>query len=395
MQSWVHVTKFMNAGLQSLDIARKTLVRPNTARKRALREGETPAESRRIMRQEAMRVYGTAIGAITIPTILLYAANFGDEEIEDLRKSEGGRGYNFYRDPFHPGTDGKGQIVRWPKPFLYGQIFGTGVESVLDVMLADDPEAIGRWLQGIATQGAVNMVPDALKMSGEQWANKDYFFNSPLVPEELEGVEPGMQFTERTSRVAIKIGERFPGVSPIRIEKLYKDTFGTMPVEMLRYVDRAIDRFNGDNVTEPAPMRGDMLFFGRFFSRVPSTSVEPVRQFWDNAMESQEALNSLALAEKREDFSKAEQLLTDRMPDFLLATLYEGARGRITDLRNSIDAVRVMPDEFFGGRESAATEKRELIDEFMRMYIQTARDTNEAARLIRAEFEAANEAGVP
>ena len=393
MQSFAYMTKFFNAGLQSLDIARLTAIRPVVEARAALRAGETPAQAAAVLTKEAARVYGTAIGAITIPTMILWAANRGDQEIEDLRKSPAGSIYWFYRDPFHLDADGNEEIVRMPKPFLYGQIFGTGIEAVLDKMFDDDPEAMARWARGVSEQAAVNMAPDALVMSAEQFFNKDVFYNSQIVPEELELVEPGMQFTERTSRIAVKIGEIFPNVSPVRIDKLFKDTFGSMPVDIMRQIDRSIDRFNGDAVTLPAPMRNEIAFFGRFFARNPSLSVEPVQTFWDNAKQAEEAIASLDLANKRQDFSKAQELLEDRMPDFLIAELYEGSRRKIADLRNAIDAIREMPDALFTDSADAALTKRQMTNEFMRQYVETARVTNQVARLI-AEAAAEETAGV-
>lgn len=393
MQSYAYMTKFFNAGIQSLDIAVRTGIRPVAEARAALRAGETPAQAAAIAGREAAKVYGTAIGAITIPSMILWAANRGDQEIEDLRKSPAGSIYWFSRDPFHTDADGNQEIIRAPKPFLYGQIFGTGIESVLDKMFDDDPEAMTRWAQGVAEQAAINMFPDAIVMGAEQFFNKDVFYNSQIVPEELELVEPGMQHTERTSRIAVKIGEMFPNVSPVRIDKLFKDTFGSMPVDILRQVDRSIDRFNGDAVTMPAPMRNEIAFFGRFFARNPSLSVEPVQTFWDNAKRAQEAVASLDLANDRQDFSKAQELLEDRMPDFLIAELYEGARRSITDIRNSIDAIRIMPDALFNDATDAADTKRQMTNEFMRQYVETTRVTNEVARRI-AEAAAEETAGV-
>jgi GGDEF domain-containing protein len=390
MQSYAYMTKFLNAGLQSLDVAVRTGIRPVAKARQALQAGESKADAARILRNEAVKVYGTAIGAISIPTMMLWAANRGDQEIEDLRKSDAGRIYWFVRDPFHLDVDGNEEIVRMPKPFLYGQIFGTGMESVLDAMFEDDPVAMGRWAQGVAEQGAVNMFPDAFQIGVEQWANKSYFFNSPIVPEELERVEPGMQATERTTRIARKIGEMFPqSVSPLRIEKVFNDVLGSLPTQILRYIDRSIDRFDGDNVTDPAPMRSDITFFGRFFARNPSLSVEPVRTFWDNALQAEEALASLALADERLDLSKADQLIEDRMSDFVVAELYEGSRRQITDIRNAIEGVRDMPDNLFAEGTDPADTKREWINEYMREYVETARLTNELAKLLIQELDPA------
>ncbi len=140
-------------------------------------------------------------------------------------------------------------------------------------------------------------------------------------------------------------------------------------------------------------MRSDIAFFGRFFARNPSLSVEPVRTFWDNALQAQEAVESLKLADDRTDLSKATQLMDDRMGDFMVAELYEGSRRQITDIRNAIEGVRDMPDNIFAEGEDPADTKRKWINEYMRQYVETARLTNEVARQILTELNEATDGG--
>jgi hypothetical protein len=220
------------------------------------------------------------------------------------------------------------------------------------------------------------MFPDAIVIPAEQWANKDFFFGTPIVPEELEGAEPALQATDRTTKIARKLGE-ISNVAPVRLEKVFRDVLGTLPADLLRYVDQSIDRFEGDAITDPAPVAADMLFFGRFTARTPSLSVLPVQTFWENARKSEQALESFKIVEGNQ--AKMDDLFDRRFEDFVVAEIYEGSRRNISEIRNSIDAVRVMPDALFREGDDVAVAKRQLINEFVRQYVEIARITNEVA----------------
>ncbi len=378
MQGMAYVTKFLNAGVQSLDTAARVGIRPVTKAIAAKASGETNAEAAKILSKEALQVYGTAIAGISIPSIYFWAASRDDVEITDLRKSNAGLIYWFARDPSRVDADGNPEIIRIPKPFLWGQIFGTGMEAILDQLWDEDPEAMARFVTGVREQATVNMFPDAIVIPAEQWANKDFFFGTPIVPEELEGVEPGLQATDRTTKIARKLGE-ISDVSPLRLEKVFRDVLGTLPAELLRYVDQSIDRFEGDAITDPAPMAADLLFFGRFTARQPGLSVLPVQTFWDNAKRSEEALKSFKILEERGNQDAISDIFDRRFEDFVVAEIYEGSRRKVSDIRNSIEAIRTMPDALFREGEDVAVAKRQLINEFVRQYVEIARITNEVA----------------
>lgn len=383
MQGVSYATAFLNAGIQSLDTAFRVGVRPIT---RAARE-QTAADAAVTLVKESAQVYGGAALAISLPSIYLWAANRGDVEIEDLRKSEAGLIYWFARTP-------EGEIIRMPKPFIWGQIFGTGVEAALDDAFEQDPEAMERWAGGVRDMAAVNMIPNAIQIPVEQFANRSIAFGTPIVPQELERLEPRMQATERTSRIARKLGELLGHTplgeqSPARIDKIMRDIGGTLPADLLRQMDMAIDRFEGDAITEPAPINSDMIAIGRFFQRDPTLSVESVQKFWDNATAAEEAMNSFRELQARGDAVAQDALFQRRLEDFAVAALYEASRQQISELRNAMEAVRTMPDDMFQEGEDPATRKRELIDEYTREYVEIARITNEVAADILTELEPA------
>ena len=70
-------------------------------------------------------------------------------------------------------------------------------------------------------------VPQAIKPSIQAWANKDFFTGAPIVPQRLQGLPEEMQVKPDTSGLAKQVGGALD-VSPIKVEKFAKDTFGSL-----------------------------------------------------------------------------------------------------------------------------------------------------------------------
>ena len=378
MQGVSYATAFLNAGIQSLDTSMRVLARPITRSRRALAEQGAPEAAGTLMR-EAADVYVTAAAAISLPSLYFWAAARDDAEIQDLRKTPAGLIFWFVRTP-------QNDIVRIPKPFMWGQIFGTGMESALDQALEDDPEAMGRFVEGVRDQATVNIMPNALQIPVEQLANKSLAFGTPIVPQELERLEPRAQATERTTRLARKLGE-ISNLSPARIDKVMRDIGGTLPADVLRFIDNSIDRFEGDAVTEPEPLKSERLVIGRFFQRSPSLSTLSVQTFWENALQAEEAMNTFRHLEERGDAVALQALMDRRFEDFAVAATYEGSRRALSEIRNSIEAIQFMPDDAFQEGQDVARLKRDMIDQYLEQYIQIARLTNEAAAAALSRVE--------
>lgn len=370
MQALSMMTAFLNAGVQSLDIMAKTLGRAVTTK-----EG-------------AQQFFLWGAGSMAIPSIILWHANRDDQEIQELRKTPAGSLYWFVRQPFVPGSD-NGEILRIPKPFVWGQIFGTGTEAFLDQMLDEDPEGLERFMAGAGSQMALMPMPNALMTPIEQWANKDYFFNAPITPPEVARFEPRMRVTERTSEVAKLLNEvtRAVGleVAPTNIDSVIRDWGGTLTTKAINGLNAPLRRMRGEAITPPRPAASENAFFGRFIARNPSLGVEPVQTFWEGAIPAQEALDSYRELEKagnRQD--ELRDLWERRGPELMAAALYDSARSEIGDIRSNIEGVQAMTDDMFAEGQDPAARKRELIDHWTREYVRVARDTNAAIDQMQA-----------
>jgi predicted RNA methylase len=92
----------------------------------AVRIGET-------LKSHPLRTFVRGFVYITLPTLLLYALNYDDEDYQDLPEY---RRALFYNIPI-----GGGKYIPIPKPPGWGWIFGAVPEFLMNKLLKDDPEA--------------------------------------------------------------------------------------------------------------------------------------------------------------------------------------------------------------------------------------------------------------
>ncbi|KKK70915.1 hypothetical protein LCGC14_2919190, partial [marine sediment metagenome] len=145
MQGLSYMTAFLNPAIQGLDRFARVGALPVQRAIRALKSGAGAGQAAAEFASPAARVLFTAAATVSLPSLYFWLASRNDQEIKDLRKTSGGLIYWYVRSP-------EGEIVRLPKPFLWGQVFGTGLESALDAVADQDPEAMERFAEGILDQ---------------------------------------------------------------------------------------------------------------------------------------------------------------------------------------------------------------------------------------------------
>ncbi len=367
MQGLAHATAFLNPALQALDRFARIGALPVTRARQALAVGAGKGEAAAIAGKTAARVLLTATATVSLPSLYFWVAARDDQEIQDLRKTNAGLIYWFVRGP-------QGEINKIPKPFLWGQIFGTGMEAMLDKFADDDPEAAKRFVKGVKDQTLSNVLPNVIGIYVAQESNRTRFFGTPIVPKGLEGVEPRFQVQNHTGAIARRIGDRF-NISPARLEAVYRDVTGSLGVEVLRAADRIVDRVDG-RAAVPERVGADRAIIGRIFARNPSFNVEPIRTFYDGSSKTIEAVESFRVNQNNP--AALMGVLRRRQADIMLAPLYETTRADFAESRNVLETLRGLPDDVMSARR-----KRELINRIMRQMIEKARTINKVARLAR------------
>ena len=278
------------------------------------------------------RAWIASFSSISLPSAYFWVANRNDQEITDLRKTNAGLLYWFYRTP-------SDEIVRIPKPFLYGQIFGTGMEAVLDRLADEDPEALERWAQGIRDQSTAQLLPQLLNIYMEQKSNEDTFFKTPIVPRGKERLDPELQVQSFTGETARRLGKMF-NVSPARLEAVWSDITGTLGRKGLQGVDLMLRRMeqeaSGEAVSPPAPELADLPVIGRLFARRASAMRQPVQKFYEvlgDAEQKWASYNQFV----ESDPDRAASYGDEHAELMALLPVYRASTRNIRELRTAID----------------------------------------------------------
>ena len=362
-----HMTSFLNPAVQSLDVAFRTA------------------------RKHPARLAALGVATVTLPSIYLWAAARGDQEIQDLRKSRQGLIFWFTRLP-------GGKIVRVPKPFLWGQLFGTSIEAALDKAFDNDEDAGDRLASGLLDQATSNVMPNAIQGYFALKNNRDPFFDTPIVPHDLTGVDPeyqvqpytgatargvgkvsaavGRSVSEKLAPVFGRVGQKLGDalqVSPAMAEYAWRSLTGTLGAEGLRMADRLADRIA--NREPPAPLAADAPVFGRLLARTPSLSVEPVQMFYRDAARSDQVMKTIHYLTEHEP-EKVAGYIERHLREVTLAAMYEPTAQQLGSLRGVLELMR-------GNKTGLSRqERRAQIDEVTRMMVELTRTINTAARSI-------------
>lgn len=161
--------------------------------------------------------------------------------------------------PLTQNEDGTYNVWKIPVTPGYGSLFGglrRAMESYAD-KAPNDFAAISKdifnavsgpiQLQGDLSKTASSLLPQAVKPLVQQAANKDFFTGKDIVPEyvnkatDAQGnpVPEAKKAFKYTSGSATKVGEAL-GVSPIRVEKFLKDSFGKVGQYGTNAIDNAL-----------------------------------------------------------------------------------------------------------------------------------------------------------
>src|SRR3990167_116009 len=174
------IMAFLNASLQGMDKSVRTAA-------------SDPA---------GVAVKGTAL--ITAPSVALYLMNRQDPEYREIPMWQ----KNLFWI-FKVGDN----WWRAPKPFGYGQVFGSLPERFLEFADTKGPRALDSlrdsMLQAfspISGEPESMLLPTAIKPIIENFANRSFFTGRPIVPEYKMRLQPAEQYGRYTSPAAKAIG---------------------------------------------------------------------------------------------------------------------------------------------------------------------------------------------
>jgi len=169
----------------------------------------------RTFRDYPIRSTTRALAYITVPSVALYLVNRKDERYQQLPEWE--------KDMFWI-IPTKNHLIRVPKPFELGIIFGAFPERILRKLDQDDPHAFDAIANDALSVATPNIIPTAIVPWMQVLTNRS-FTGAPIVPEREKRLPAPLQIGPQTSGTAQLLG-RLLDQSPRKIDTLVQGYLG-------------------------------------------------------------------------------------------------------------------------------------------------------------------------
>ncbi len=198
---------FWNANIQGMDIMRRKLFDKKNAGKVMLR---------------------IALG-ITLPSMILWALNHDDERYKELPA--------WQKDLFWIINLGKDiPLIRIPKPFELGILFGSLPERLLSFAFDKDTKGMKEVAKSILAGGIPGVIPTVAAPVLENVTNYNFFTDRPLENQTLQSLPPAMRSTYTTTEMSKKMGKMFD-VSPIKLDNMLQGWTGGLGRQFAELAD--------------------------------------------------------------------------------------------------------------------------------------------------------------
>lgn len=290
---------------------------------------------RRVWKEDPVGASIRATLFVTIPTVALWQLNKDNPEYQELPQ--------YVKDTYWILPSGD-HLIKIPKPFELGVLYGTSVERMLQWM---DDKDHGR--KGIGFKGYGERVADVLTPSvmptafipiAEWAANYSFWRQKSIVPQAQQDLPDALQYGQNTSAVAKGIGSLF-NVSPYKVDNTIRGYGGNLATLGLT----AIDAATGETANRPAKRWYEMPEINKF-TATPYQGSNSVQRVYDDFDAQNKLFNEAKITkQKPEDFDVRQ-----------FGKLKE-AREQLTKLSRASKAI--MNNENISGEQ-----KREQLDRF-------------------------------
>ena len=275
-----------------------------------------------------------AIISITIPSIICYLINKDDPDYKELPRWQ----KDLFWCPFKiPGTH---IFVRIPKPFLFGQIFGSVPERLMEYIETKDPGAFKDLYKSVLdsvlpSQGdpSAALLPTMLKPLIENATNWSFFRERPVVPESRKELLPYMQHGKYTPEAIKEIGKVL-NMSPSKIENLIRGYAGGTGAYAMEALDWLIEREKRERPAEPA----DYPLVKGFVTRPAVSQPKSLDEFYERSTKLIQVERSYKRALKDRNREEA-RAIRKKYPELVHAKMALRTRKRISTITHMIDVV--------------------------------------------------------
>ena len=152
-----------------------------------------------------------------MPSLVLYLMNKDEDWYKEQNDATRDLNWLFKTE--------SGRVVRVPKPFETGMLFGTMAERLWQYAETKNDRELMKAAEFLIVQTfSMEGLPQLVRPVYDLAMNEDYR-GAPIIPEYLRDVVPEEQFTPYTSQAIIAAARKFD-VSPIKLEYLIRGYFG-------------------------------------------------------------------------------------------------------------------------------------------------------------------------
>ncbi len=370
-QSWAMTTAFLRPFVNGVYRAGRFF--------RAVKQNPTGPEAKR------MAIVGSLM---ILAEALLYVNNRRDPRWKDISDEDKTNYWIFILNPMEPEEWNRlsaeeklarmGQVVRLPRGYLFGTLFGALPRSIFESLDQAEPEAFIRFIKNSGLIGFSQLIPNILKPAVEVGFNRDIYFDRPIVPRRLEDRPPEEQYSQYTTDLAKQIG-RATGLSPLVIEHLVRGYLGTAGQETVNVVDALTGLLDKDRPAAPAWRPTDYPVLRTFFQRYPNVRAQPLEDFYDLYTTARGALQDYRDKLKQGDREGAERVRQRYTFEIRWAGRLEGEAQAFSATRRQMDKIRAS-------KLQDRLQKRAELDRLTLQELDRARRIMEQVRAGRERF---------
>lgn len=297
---------------------------------------------------------------ITLPSVLLYSINRNDPRYKEIPQ--------WQKDTFWI-IPTPNAMLRFPKPFLVGQVFGSVPERFLEFLDERDPEMLTETLKSVVGEGVPGWAPQAVLPFVENATNHNFFLDRPIVPRDREDAPKEMQYSGRTTEAAKALG-KWVNLSPAQIDNVFSAYTGGLGRYATDIFDPALRAIGiADRISDPDPTLADIPILRSFVVRDPyGSSGVSVDKFYDalKEFEGQEKMYKELITLGRQD---AVVKYKDSHPsaglgfDYKYGGVHYSATARaLRRVAGAMSDVRKYQRGVYNSRTMSGGEKRSNID---------------------------------
>ncbi|MBP2635059.1 MAG: hypothetical protein H6Q72_966 [Firmicutes bacterium] len=231
----------------------------------------------RSFKDNPARTTAFALTYITLPSVVTWLMNHDQEWYKELPDDVKNSSWLLE----HNGT-----IIRIPKPFEPGIVWGSSIERALDQMFNEDKDAVTQWAKYALDGFAPSIMPTLAGPLIEWITNYNFFTGKPVVGRKEQGLPDELQYNAYTSEMAKSLGSA-TGTSPMKID----NTINGYTASAGKFLVGLTDNLIGNPKELPAKTMSELPGI-RGLTYTPLKNPQSVEEFYNKLEEVEKTYNA-------------------------------------------------------------------------------------------------------